>query len=65
MTNKLRVYRFIRDFEVVHRYAPTYREVADNLALSPGTVFRHVQSMRRMGYLQQGTRKMRCLKVVA
>lgn len=48
-----RVLEFIIDYLREHGYAPSYREVAQQLGFSsPATVWQHVNTLRKKGYLR-------------
>lgn len=47
------VLKFIQTFVTQHDYAPSYREIAEGLKLkSPATVFEHMKSLSRKGFLK-------------
>jgi len=55
-----RVFDFVRDFRAEHGYPPTVREIRDALGYgSPATVQRHLNSLRRKGYLEGVGRRLR------
>lgn len=61
MSNKLRIIHYLREYRALYGYSPTYREIADGLEISLGTVCAHIASMKRMGLIK-GTKRMRSLE---
>ena len=46
------ILKYIKDYARDHDYAPSYREMADDLGLSsPATIHQHVQTLKGKGYL--------------
>ena len=56
---------FINRFKKDHGYAPSYREIAEELHLSsPATIFEHIRSLKSKGYLRGEDNQARALEVV-
>jgi repressor LexA len=55
-----RVFDFVRDFRDEHGYPPTVREIRDALGYgSTASVQRHLNNLRRLGYLEGTGRRLR------
>lgn len=48
-----KVYEFVRDYHARHRKAPTFREIADGCYVGHTTVYRHVERLCGMGWLER------------
>lgn len=60
-----RIADFISDYSKRHRYAPSYREIQSHLGFSSlGTVYRHIQTLKRKGIVTLEKNASRSLKVV-
>lgn len=51
-TTRLAIYRFICEFNNMHRTAPSYRDVARAVGCSVQNVLHHVQALIAEGYLE-------------
>jgi DNA-binding MarR family transcriptional regulator len=49
----LTVYHFIQAYYQENRKSPTIREIASACYVSVGTVFRHLDKLELMGYIQR------------
>lgn len=59
-----RVYDFIVKFISENEYPPTIREVAKGVNVSsPATVYKHIEALRKKGYLENNKRGNRTLKI--
>ncbi len=60
---QLRVLTFIRDYTHANGYAPTMQELGDEFGVSKVTVFEHVSSLQKKGYLRRSKHKARSLRL--
>lgn len=60
---QLRVLTFIRDFSAAKGYSPTMQELADEFDISKVTVFEHISSLQRKGFLRRSRHKARSLRL--
>lgn len=60
---QLRVLTYIRDFSNAKGYAPTMQEVADEFGVNKVTVFEHIASLQKKGYLRRARHKARSLRL--
>ncbi len=60
---QLRVLTFIRDFTHAKGYAPTMQELADDFGVSKVTVFEHIASLQKKGFLRRSRHKARSLRL--
>lgn len=60
---QLRVLTYIRDYSRSRGYAPTMQELADEFGVSKVTVFEHIASLQRKGYLKRSRHKARSLRL--
>jgi len=60
---QLRVLTYIRDYSQARGYAPTMQELADEFGVSKVTVFEHIVSLQKKGYLRRARHKARSLQL--
>ena len=58
------VLRFIADFFVYYRYAPTFREIATHFAISVRAAHDHVRVLQKKGYVHTSQSRSRALRVI-
>ncbi|MSR44774.1 MAG: transcriptional repressor LexA [Phycisphaerales bacterium] len=61
---QLRIFKFVRQFRILHGYSPTLQEIADDLQVSKVTVFEHVEALVEKGALRRNPNKARSLSEV-
>lgn len=59
-----RIYHFIRDALLLRGYAPTLREIGENVGLRPPTVRHHLQQLRAAGVIRYEPKKTRSYEIV-
>ncbi len=60
-----RVYEYLTEFTRRNGYAPSVREICDDLELSStSTVFGHLETLEKKGYIRRGTGKNRAIEIL-
>jgi SOS-response transcriptional repressor LexA len=60
-----RILRVIHDFQAVHRYPPTVRQLVAALGLSsPGSMAWHLRRMREQGLMAERTSDRECWQIL-
>ncbi|GEM_PF-1791214 len=57
------VLRFVRDYTLRQRYAPTYDEIGHVLKMSKVTVFEHVANLMQRGLMRRDKHKARAIEI--
>ena len=60
---QLKILIAIRDFRVRNGYSPTMQELADQLGVSKGTIFEHVEALERKELILRARNRARSLEV--
>ena len=65
-TKQQRIYEFLTDFSRRNGYAPSVREICEGLELnSTSTVFGHLETLEKKGYIRRGTGKNRAIEIIS
>ncbi len=65
-TKQQRIYEFLTDFSRRNGYAPSVREICEGLGLnSTSTVFGHLETLEKKGYIRRGTGKNRAIEIIS
>ena len=65
-TKQQRIYEFLTDFSRRNGYAPSVREICEGLGLnSTSTVFGHLETLEKKGYMRRGTGKNRAIEIIS
>ena len=60
-----RVYEYLTEFTRRNGYSPSVREICDDLELSStSTVFGHLETLEKKGYIRRGTGKNRAIEII-
>lgn len=55
---------YIRSYSVEHGYAPSVRDIGDQMEMSPSLVWHHLRVLEREGLIERSPRVARSMRLV-